>query len=631
MSNSTQADLKQGLKLIHVFAIATGAMISSGLFILPGLAHAQAGPAVIWSYVMAGLLAAIGALSMAELSTAMPKAGSDYFFVMRGFGPGAGSVAGLLSWFSLTLKSAFAIVGMSTFVRLIIELNSVYILSFEINAIVIIGTFLTLLFIILNTLGVKEAARTQTWLVGVLLGILFLYIAIGFPQIKTENLIPFTTHGIAPVFSTTGLVFVAYGGLLKVASMAEEVQDPGRTLPRGIILSIVTVIIVYALSITVTSGVLDTEELDKSLIPLSLGGEQVMGKTGFIILSIAAILAFISTANAGLMSASRYLLAMSRDNLLPRPLSRISNRFKTPHVAIIITGLIMILSLFLELKVLVKAASTVLMMTYILSCLGVVVLRESALHNYRPLFKSPLYPWLQIVGIIGLLFVIYEGGSDGLLIAGALILLALAYYWFMGRKEVNRESALLHLISRITNRQLVTGTLEDELKQIIRKRDDISMDRFDHLVEEAPILDMKGHVSQEEFFKLSAKELSKRLDVNENDLMELLKKREKEGSTLLTPSLAVPHVIIDGTNRFELLIVRAKDGIEFSEDSPGVKTLFVIAGTRDQRSFHLRALAAIAQIVQKKEFEKRWFEAKNEQGLRDIILLSSRDRFNHGM
>ncbi len=631
MSKNETSDLKKGLGLVHVFTIATGAMISSGLFILPGMAHAQAGPAVIWSYVMAGILASIGALSMAELSTAMPKAGSDYFFVMRGFGPGAGSVAGLLSWFSLTLKSAFAIVGMATFVRLIIDIGTINIFSVEISPIVILGAVLTLLFMILNTFGVKQAAHTQAGLVAALLGILILYVVIGFPKIKTENLIPFTTHGIGPVFSTTGLVFVAYGGLLKVASMAEEIRDPGRTLPRGIILSIVTVILVYSLSITVTSGVLDPKALDESLIPLSLGGEAILGQTGLVFMSIAAILAFVSTANAGLMSASRYLLAMSRDNLLPRPLSKISHRFNTPYVAVIVTGLIMILSLFLELKVLVEAASTVLMMTYILACLGVVVLRESALHNYRPLFKSPVYPWLQIIGIIGLLFVIYEGGLDGLFIAGILILLALIYYWLVGRKEVSRESALLHLISRITNRQLATGTLEDELKQIIRERDEISMDRFDHLVEKAPILDLKGSVSQEEFFRLSAKELSKRLDVDENKLRELLKKRESESSTLLTPSLAVPHVIVEGENRFELLIVRAKGGIKFSEDSPRVKTLFVIAGTRDQRSFHLRALAAIAQIVQKKEFEKRWFEAKNEQGLRDIILLSSRDRFNHGM
>lgn len=617
MADHTSSDLNKGLKLVHVFTIATGAMISSGLFILPGLAHSVAGPAVIWSYIMAGLLAGIGALSMAELSSAMPKAGSDYFFVMRGFGPGAGSVAGLLSWFSLTLKSSFAIVGMATFVRLIIDLNGL-----------LIGAGLVILFVILNTLGVKQAARAQAWLVAGLLILLILYIIIGFPQIITSNLIPFARKGIAPVFSATGLVFVSYGGLLKVASMAEEVRDPGNTMPRGIILSLATVMIIYALTITVTSGVLDPEKLDNSLIPISLGGEQLMGKTGFIAMSIGAILAFVSTANAGLMSASRYLLAMSRDNLLPKPLSKINSRFQTPHVAVLITGLIMILSLLLELKVLIEAASTVLMLTYILACLGVIILRESALHNYRPLYRSPLYPWLQIVGVLGLGYVLYEVGTDAYLISAGLIIIAFSYYWLFARKEVGRESALLHLVSRITNKQLVTGSLENELKQIIRERDDISMDRFDHLIEKAPILDLKSPVSRDELFRLSANVLSDRLDIDKKSLMELLQKREEESSTLLTPSLAVPHVIVEGKNRFELLIVRAKNGITFSEDYPGVKTLFVIAGSRDQRSFHLRALAAIAQIVQKKDFEKRWFEATNEQGLKDIILLSARDRFN---
>ncbi|KUK91948.1 MAG: Amino acid permease-associated region, partial [Marinimicrobia bacterium 46_43] len=615
MTEHASSDLNKGLKLVHVFTIATGAMISSGLFILPGLAHSVAGPAVIWSYVMAGLLAGIGALSMAELSSAMPKAGSDYFFVMRGFGPAVGSVAGLLSWFSLTLKSSFAIVGMATFVRLIIDLNGL-----------LIGAGLVILFVILNTLGVKQAARAQTWLVAGLLILLILYIIIGFPKINTSHLIPFARKGIAPVFSATGLVFVSYGGLLKVASMAEEVRDPGKNMPRGILLSLTTVMIIYALTITVTSGVLDPEKLDNSLIPISLGGEQLLGQTGFIAMSIGAILAFVSTANAGIMSASRYLLAMSRDKLLPKPLSRINNRFQTPHVAVMVTGLIMILSLLLELKILVEAASTVLMLTYILACLGVIILRESALHNYRPLYKSPFYPWLQIAGVIGLIYVLYEVGTDAYLISAALILVAFAYYWFFARKMVSKESALLHLVSRITNKQLVTGTLEDELKQIIRERDDISMDRFDHLVEKAPILDLKGTVSRDELFRLSAKKLSERLNIDEKKLTELLKKREEEGSTLLTPSLAVPHVIVEGSNRFELLIIRAKEGIQFSEDYPGVKTVFVIAGSRDQRSFHLRALAAIAQIVQKRDFEKRWYEATNEQGLRDIILLSTRDR-----
>ncbi|HEQ60369.1 MAG TPA: amino acid permease, partial [Firmicutes bacterium] len=184
------------------------------------------------------------------------------------------------------------------------------------------------------------------------------------------------------------------------------------------------VTLLYGLTVMVTSGVVETAELDRSLTPISDGGRILMGKFGFIAMTSAAILAFITTANAGIMSASRYLLALSRDHLLPKPLARVNRRFQTPHVALLVTGGLILLSLLLKLSVLVEAASCVLMLTYILSCLAVIVLRESGLQNYRPAFKSPLYPWLQIVGILGLSFVLFELGTEAYLISAALILAA---------------------------------------------------------------------------------------------------------------------------------------------------------------------------------------------------------------
>ena len=114
--------LRKDLGLIHVFSIATGAMISSGIFLLPGLAFDKTGPSVIVSYFIAGLLALTGLLSVAELVTAMPKAGGDYYFVSRGMGPAAGSISGLLTWVALSLKSAFALVGMSAFTVLFFDI-----------------------------------------------------------------------------------------------------------------------------------------------------------------------------------------------------------------------------------------------------------------------------------------------------------------------------------------------------------------------------------------------------------------------------------------------------------------------------------------------------------------------------
>ncbi len=614
-----QSELKKELSLVHVFTLASGAMIGSGLFILPGMGHAMAGPGVIWSYVLAGLLATTGALSMAELATAMPKAGSDYFFIMRGFGAGAGSIAGMLSWFSLSLKSAFAIVGMATFLGLIVNLTGP-----------VSGIILAVVFVLLNILGVKEAARAQNVIVLSLFSLIILYVVVGLPKTSAELLIPFAPKGVGAILSTAGFVFVSYGGLLKIASVAEEVRDPGRVLPRGLALAIISVTLIYALAVMVTSGVLESPVLDDSLTPISDGGRVIMGEAGFVLMSVAAILAFVSTANAGIMAASRYLLALSRDNLLPSPLSRVNRRFQTPHIAIAVTGTLIILSLFLKLKVLVEAASCVLILTYILSCLAVIVLRESGLHNYRPAFTSPFYPWLQIVGVLGLGYVLFELGVAAYLISAGLITAAFLTFWFYGRRQSRQESALLHLIARLTDRQLVRGDLEAELKQIIRDRDEIVVDRFDRLVENAAVLDIDESMDKDEFFDLVARNMAPGFDLDADQLAEVFKEREKTSSTVLSPRLAVPHVVVEGEDKFDLLIARCRPGIYFSDQAPEVRIVFILAGTRDERNFHLRALSAIAQIAHEEKFENRWMQATDEQGLRDIILLASRQREKSG-
>ncbi|MDP8235244.1 MAG: APC family permease, partial [Candidatus Erginobacter occultus] len=311
-------ELTRRLKLVHVIAIASGAMISSGIFILPGLAHARAGPAVIVSYALAGLFALSGTLSMAEIATAMPRAGGDYFSITRGMGPAVGTVAGLLSWFSLALKSSFALVGMAAF--------SLLILSWDIR---LIGVILTVFFVALNIFGVKEAARLQVALVIGLLLPMALYVIFGLPEVQVSNFELFAANGAASIFSTAGFVFVAYGGLLKIASLSGEVKDPGKVIPRGMLISLLLVTVLYTLMVFVTSGVLPREQLDGSLTPISDAAAVFMGKAG-LLLGLAAILAFVSTANAGLMAASRYIFATSRDGLLPPVFAKVNRRFGTP-------------------------------------------------------------------------------------------------------------------------------------------------------------------------------------------------------------------------------------------------------------------------------------------------------------
>jgi len=607
--------LRKELNLSDVFCITTGAMLGSGLFVLPGLAHAQAGPAVFISYLLAGLLATIGMLSQAELASAIPKAGGTYFYVTRSMGPAVGTIYGLATLIALALKSAFELVGMAVFTRMMVNV--------EIH---LIAVSLCVIFIIINIIGAKGAGRTQVVLVFSILAILLFYVIRGFPNVNVRHFQPFAPEGLKAVFSTAGFVFLSYGGLLKVASLAEEVENPGRVIPLGMVLSLFAVVAIYMMVIFVTIGVLDGAELNSSLTPISAGAAVFMSSWGKIVLSIAAILAFTSAANAGIMGASRYPLALSRDDLLPGFFGKVNARFKTPHIAILITGLLIIAALFLELSAIIKAASSVLILTYIFSCLAMIILRESRLQNYQPRFRAPFYPWIQIVGIIGFGFLLFEIGMEALLVSAILIAAGFFVYWFYGRIRTEREHALLHIIERITAKELTTRSLETELKEIIRERDEIIKDRFDSLIEGSIVLDIEKVMPLETFFKLVADAMAKNTRISPDIFLKLLLEREENSSTVISPGLAIPHIVIEGEPAFDILLARCRGGVAFSESAPSVHTIFVLVGTYEERNFYLRSLAAIAQIVQDPDFEEKWMSAKSKEALRDIVLLGKRKR-----
>jgi amino acid transporter/mannitol/fructose-specific phosphotransferase system IIA component (Ntr-type) len=609
------SELQRKLKLVDIFCIATGAMISSGLFILPGLAHAKAGPAVIISYFLAGLFAMTGMLSQAELVTAMPKAGGTYFYVTRSLGPAIGTVDGLITWFSISLKSAFALFGMAAFIIPLTGIN-----------IHIISLCLALCFLVINYFGVGKAGKVQRGLVFILVLLLITYIIKGIPAIKIHNLVSFAPGGLSSIFATAGFVFISYGGILKVASVAEETTAPSKNIPYGMIFSLLVVTFLYIFVVFITTGVLESSVLDTSLTPLTDAASVFMGNPGKIIMSLAAILAFVSTANAGIMAASRYPLALSRDGLLPEIFGKISKRFGTPFVSLIFTGIFVIAALFLNLTMLVKAASTVLILSFIFACLAVITLRESKLQNYRPSFKTPLYPWTQIIGIIGFIFLLLELGTPALLTTGGLILIGFSVYWFYGRKRVDKEFALIHLVERIMDKKLARHVLESELKDIVRERDEITRDRFDQIIEKCPILDIEERIELDEFMRLSSDVISYRINKNPKEIYDALLKREKETSTVISPFLAIPHIVIDGDHVFEILVARCKKGILFSNAEKYVKAVFILIGTADERNFHLKALSAIAQIVQNPKFEEMWIKAKDKNNLCDIILLGERTR-----
>ncbi len=612
--------LKRVLGFWDIFSLAAGAMISSGLFILPGLAYAKAGPAVIFAYIIGGILVVPSVLSKAELATAMPTAGGTYFYIERSMGAGFGTFGGLANWLSLSFKSAFALLGLGVFALLVCPGIS----ELQIK---ILAVGFCLFFMLLNLVSVKMTGRLQIAMVFALFAALTYYVTRGFLHIDVQRYVPFAPYGAKSVFATAGLVFISFGGLTKVASVAEEVKKPSVNIPAGMIAAFFVVTLFYALTVFVTVGLVDGSDLARSRIPISLGAGQFASGPGRVIMALAAILAFITTANAGILSASRSPMAMSRDKLLPGFFRDVNARYGTPHVSIILTSFFMIVViLFLALEDLVKTASTLMLILFMFVNLAVIVMRESRIHSYRPSFVCPFYPWLQIAALLAYGFLIFEMGEVPIIITGAFIVLCCLWYLFYVSARAKRRSAVMHIVERITARELAGSTLSGELKEILHERDEIVEDRFDRLIKEAIIMDLNRPLSSAEAFEEISRALSKRLDIDSGEISELFKKREELSSTVIHPGLAIPHIIIDGNHKFDIVPVRSREGIKFPEVDKPVNTMFVLIGSMDERNYHLRALMAIAQIAQEDDFEKNWLAARNIEELRDVILLSSRKR-----
>ena len=617
--------LKKQLGLVDIFSIAAGAMISSGLFVLPAIAYAKAGPAVILSYFFASLLIIPSVFCQAELGSAMPRAGGMYFYVERTLGVIPGLFTGLADWFSLALKSAFAVVGIAIFIELtLLPLFGIGMTAWQLKAIAIISC---IFFTILNIVSVKHTSKFQILLVIVLLVIMAIFVLLGTRKVEITRYNGFFDKGWLAIFATSGLIFISFGGLNKVVNVAEEVRQPGRNLPLGMLLAWFVVSLFYIAVVATTVGVVDGSELSSHLMPISLAASKFIPFIGFGLLGIAAIAAFVTTANAGILAASRSPMAMSRDKLLPPFLSRVNQRFKTPHISILLTcGSMITAIIFLNVEALAKTASTLLIILYILANASVIIMRESKIQSYRPKFRSPLYPYMHIFAIIAYSALIIDMGKQPLLITAGFIGLSTVWYLFYASKRVNRASAAMHIVERVTAKDLKTVTLENELRDILMARDEIIEDRFDQLIRGCKILDIQGKKASEKIFRQAAEILAARLGTDEFVLFEKFLHRESEGGTVIQPGLAIPHIIVEGEKKFDILLVRAVEGIDFPNSPDPVRIMFILAGSKDERNYHLRALMAIAQIAQEKDFGQQWLAARDIEAIRNLILLSTRKR-----
>lgn len=429
---TTQKNLRRELGFWAALTIGAGTMIGAGIFLLSGIAISLAGPGAVLSYIAAGIVCIITAASAAELATGMPTSGGDYFFVSRSLGPSFGAISGIGIWLSLTFAIAFYLVGVGEYLHEFLPIAPVW-------GAVAGGLALTAL----NVIGAKESGGAQVIVVLTLMAILGIYtVSSGF-NIETGNLTPFLPQGTSPVLSTTALVFISFLGFVKIAAVSEEIKEPSKNLPRALIGSVALVTILYVLVVFVTAGVLSQDEIAQTNTPLTLVAERMFGPAGAAVMIFAGLLATTSSANASIMAASRINLAMARDQMVPQWLKKIHPKRLTPYRAILLTSCVALLLLFIDsLETLAEIASVLQLYSYAALNVGVVVLRAANPEWYRPTFRVPASPFLQMLAAVGCLAIILVSGLVAQAVILILIGLSLAWYFFWGRSRVNIEFGL---------------------------------------------------------------------------------------------------------------------------------------------------------------------------------------------
>ncbi len=623
--------LKRELGLVDVIAISTGAMISAGFFLLPGIAAMQTGSSVFLAYFLAAILMLPAMFSMAEMATATPKAGGAYFFIDRSLGPLFGTIGGIGNYLALIMKTSFALIGMGAYAALFFDV------PIRLTAIVF-----GIVFMLTNILGVKKTSGLQRVLVLLLLIVLMFFVAEGLREVffssdtgeYLRNFTPFLTNGFEGLMATTGLVFVSYLGLTQIASMSEEIKKPERNIPLGMILSLIITAVIYVFGVMVMVGVIPPEQLFNDHAPASSAALRIFSllppQTGTLLIIFAAVTAFASTGNAGMLTASRFPLAMSRDKLLPGVFSKIS-MFNTPAWSILFSGLLLfVVVVFLSESDIAKMASSFQLMIFILLNASVIVMRKSRIEAYDPGYRTPFFPWMQIAGIICYFFlIIYMGWGPGLFIMGVTIL-AIAWYWYYARKNTKREGAIFHwfaLLGKLEHKEL-----ENEFLHILKEKGLRDGDPFDEMIVQANITYLgRKRISFRSLVKLVSHDLSTKIGhVGKEEI-----KKEFLAGTGIDPALVIPQVsilygkvasiekpilqVVISERGVKKPIIKGETGTEHN-----IRVFLFMLNRFDRPKQRLRFLSRLMDIVERDRFAEDITTLKNPREMKEYLLHNDR-------
>ncbi|MDA1266420.1 MAG: amino acid permease, partial [Planctomycetota bacterium] len=561
--------------------------------------------------------------SIVELSTAMPKAGGAYYFLDRALGPLFGTVGGFGTWLALVLKTSFALVGIGAYATIFFPDASPLVMK-------LVAAGFAVAFGLLNALGAGKTGSYQAILVFGLLAILAIFMAVGAASVDLSNFRGFFDSGTESILATTGMVYISYVGVTKVASISEEVRDPERNLPLGVFLSLAVALLVYGLCTTVMVGVLPMEELTQSTVPMADAAFAMFGTWGLYVVAGGAFLAFFAVSNAGIMASSRYPMAMSRDQLVPAGLAKVSAR-GTPVRSIVLTvAVIVAVVILLDPVKIAKLASAFQLLVFALLCIAVVVMRESGLDSYDPGYKAPFYPWLQVVGVLAPMVLIAQMGLISTLFSAALILVGVIWYVYYAHKRVERTGAIFHVFARLGEQR--RDELDSELRSILKDKGLRDQDPFEEAVLASEVIDVEGIISFEELITEAAKRLAPRVHQDRETLIKGFTEGTLKGATPVAKGVALPHMRLENIEDSHMVLVRLRREIRFvtgdvfgtTNETDPIHAVFFLVSPESDPGQHLRMLAQLATRIDEDAFHEQWLAASNEVRLREVFLRDER-------
>ena len=462
-TRQTQVTFARNLGLFDATMIGVGAMIGAGIFVLTGLAAGVAGPAAILAFALNGVVTLFTAFSYAELASAIPEAGGGYSFIKRAFPSWVGFLSGWMLWFAYTVACALYALGFGSYfweffhkyTPALSETVKQALTWWPGSHIAVITVLIGLALLTLNYRGAEVTGKAENIFTVSKLLILAVFIGFGLwqaiqhPEVVISAFTPFLANGFGGVLVAMGLTFIAFEGYDLIATVSEEVQEPERNIPRAIFISLGISMVIYLLILFVAIGAMPSGDTpswqllgQKGETAIVEAAQAFMPAFGVALIVFGGLLSTLSALNATILASSRVAFTMGRDRLLPRALAFIHPRTRTPHIAIVVTGVILLaLAVTLDITVVGSAASVMFLLTFSLVNLSVLVLRTD--RSIKRRYSIPFYPWPPLLGVVTSVFLaVYQLnlGPEGLrswaVSLGWMVIGLAVYFAFFHREAV---------------------------------------------------------------------------------------------------------------------------------------------------------------------------------------------------